>query len=194
MNLAWTAATDNVGVVGYHVYRNGTLLATLGAATTYQDKGLAPRTTYRYTSMPSTQRATPARRRQAHPRRPQPTRRRRRCPPGPRPRRAGPASTLTWPATTDNVKVTGYTVYRNGVKLGTTTSLTWSDSTGVQGTTYQYSVDAYDAANNRSAASPTVSVKVPDVTAPSRPGTPDADGRHQERHRALDGGDGQRRV
>jgi hypothetical protein len=33
VTLGWTAATDNVGVVGYRVYRNGTLAATTTSRT-----------------------------------------------------------------------------------------------------------------------------------------------------------------
>jgi chitodextrinase len=49
INLSWTAATDNVGVTGYNVYRNGTQIATLGAVTTFQNTGLTASTTYSYT-------------------------------------------------------------------------------------------------------------------------------------------------
>src|SRR2546423_2406941 len=49
INLSWTASTDNVWVTGYRVYRAGTLLATLGAVTAYQNTGLAAFTTYSYT-------------------------------------------------------------------------------------------------------------------------------------------------
>jgi chitodextrinase len=39
VTLKWGAATDNVAVGGYRVYRNGALLATLGASTlTYQNR------------------------------------------------------------------------------------------------------------------------------------------------------------
>ena len=49
--LSWTAATDNVGVVGYRVYRSGvsTPLAELpSTATAYTHGGLAPNTTNTY--------------------------------------------------------------------------------------------------------------------------------------------------
>jgi len=48
VNLTWTAATDNVGVTGYDVLRNGTLLASIGATTTYSDTTVAASTTYQY--------------------------------------------------------------------------------------------------------------------------------------------------
>ncbi len=47
INLFWTTSTDNVGVAGYRVYRNGTQIATT-ATTTYTDTGLLPSTTYTY--------------------------------------------------------------------------------------------------------------------------------------------------
>jgi hypothetical protein len=49
INLSWSASTDNVGVTGYRVFRDGTLLATLGAVTAYQNTGLTPSTSYSYT-------------------------------------------------------------------------------------------------------------------------------------------------
>ncbi|MEU1420651.1 glycoside hydrolase family 6 protein [Kitasatospora sp. NPDC005751] len=51
VSLAWTASTDNVGVTGYDVYRDGTAVgSTTGAGgTTYTDGGLTASTAYRYT-------------------------------------------------------------------------------------------------------------------------------------------------
>ncbi|WP_150272722.1 M6 family metalloprotease domain-containing protein [Paenibacillus tepidiphilus] len=68
---------------------------------------------------------------------------------------AGSASTatVTWNASTDNVAVTGYEVYRDSVKVGTATGTSYSDSGLVAGTAYSYSVKAFDAAGNVSAAS-----------------------------------------
>src|SRR5258707_8764854 len=48
INLTWTASTDNVGVTGYIVKRNGTQVAT-PATTSYADMGLSSATTYSYT-------------------------------------------------------------------------------------------------------------------------------------------------
>jgi chitodextrinase len=47
VNLAWNAATDNVGVTGYHVYLNDKPLATT-TATAFSHTGLAPAGTYNY--------------------------------------------------------------------------------------------------------------------------------------------------
>ena len=49
INLSWNAATDNVAVTGYRINRNGSLLANLGNVTTYRDRFLTPSTTYVYT-------------------------------------------------------------------------------------------------------------------------------------------------
>jgi chitodextrinase len=48
IDLAWTASTDDVGVAGYRVYRDGVLVKTT-AATTWADTGLTPSTAYSYT-------------------------------------------------------------------------------------------------------------------------------------------------
>jgi hypothetical protein len=47
VTLSWTAATDNVEVAGYRIYRNGLKIAAT-AGTSYQDQGLAPQTRYSY--------------------------------------------------------------------------------------------------------------------------------------------------
>jgi chitodextrinase len=47
--LAWTASTDNIGVTGYLIYRNGNLVTTVGASVlSYQDNGLSASTSYSY--------------------------------------------------------------------------------------------------------------------------------------------------
>jgi hypothetical protein len=48
--LNWSAATDNVRVIGYRLYRNTFLIATIGGEeTSFLDSGLAPETLYKYT-------------------------------------------------------------------------------------------------------------------------------------------------
>jgi chitodextrinase len=46
-DLNWIASTDNVGVAGYFLYRNGVIVASTGA-TTFSDIGLTPLTIYNY--------------------------------------------------------------------------------------------------------------------------------------------------
>src|SRR5437879_12609818 len=47
-NLSWSASTDNVGVTGYIVRRNGVQVAT-PTTTSYADTDLSAATTYSYT-------------------------------------------------------------------------------------------------------------------------------------------------
>src|SRR6266568_4982265 len=47
-DLSWSASTDNVGVTGYIVRRNGVQVAT-PATTSFADTGLSAATTYSYT-------------------------------------------------------------------------------------------------------------------------------------------------
>jgi len=46
-NLSWTASTDNVGVTGYDVYQDGSVIATT-ASTSYNVTGLSPATAYNF--------------------------------------------------------------------------------------------------------------------------------------------------
>ena len=74
---------------------------------------------------------------------------------------ATPASTtqinLGWTASTDNVGVTAYRVFRNGTQVGTSSTTSYQDSGLAPATTYSYAVAALDAAGNQSAQSPPVS-------------------------------------
>ncbi len=64
---------------------------------------------------------------------------------------------LAWNASTDNVRVTGYDVYRNGA-LATSVTGTGATVDGLAAsTTYSFTVKARDAAGNASAASAAVS-------------------------------------
>jgi hypothetical protein len=65
---------------------------------------------------------------------------------------------LSWSASTDNVGVTGYDVYRNGTLLRTVTTTTDNISGLNAGTAYNFYVIAKDAFGNRSAASNTVNI------------------------------------
>lgn len=66
--------------------------------------------------------------------------------------------TLTWNASTDNVGVTGYEVFRNGTSIGTPTSTSFNVTGLTAGTTYSMRVRARDAAGNWSAQSTALSV------------------------------------
>ena len=69
---------------------------------------------------------------------------------------------LTWTRATDNVRVAGYRVYRNGVLIRDTARRTFTDEGLAVSTEYSYHITAYDGAGNESGASVTVKAKTPD--------------------------------
>ncbi|NUR30102.1 MAG: cellulase family glycosylhydrolase [Catenulispora sp.] len=66
------------------------------------------------------------------------------------------AASLSWTASTDNVAVAGYNVYRGTTLAGTTSTTTFTDTGLTPSTAYSYTVRAFDAAGNTSAASAAV--------------------------------------
>lgn len=60
---------------------------------------------------------------------------------------------LSWKPSLDNVAVTGYVVYRDGVPAGTTPGTSFSDTGLLPLTVYQYAVQAYDPSGNTSVLS-----------------------------------------
>jgi hypothetical protein len=64
---------------------------------------------------------------------------------------AGPAEIdLSWSASTDNVGVAGYRIYRDGgaTPIATVTETTYADGAVTPATTHSYTVAAFDAASN----------------------------------------------
>jgi hypothetical protein len=74
---------------------------------------------------------------------------------------------LSWTASTDNVGVTGYKVYRGGVLVGNPATTTYSDIGLTASTSYSYTLAACDAANNCSAQSNPVSATTLSATSSS---------------------------
>jgi chitodextrinase len=161
-NLSWTASTDNVGVTGYDVYRDGSLIASV-TGTNYTANGLTASTTYSFfvrakdaagnissnsNTVSVTTTDAPA---------PDTT-----APTAPTLSASGTTQTstnLSWSGATDNVGVTGYDILRNGTLIGSTTTATTFNVTGLTAsTTYTFNVRAKDAAGNISVNSNTVSV------------------------------------
>jgi chitodextrinase len=69
---------------------------------------------------------------------------------------------LAWSASTDSVSsVAGYNVFRNGIKVGTTTTTSYQDNSLSPAMTYTYAVSAYDTAGNISPLSSPLSVTTP---------------------------------
>ena len=156
INLAWAASSDNVRVAGYRVYRNGTHIGST-SATSFAATGLAAGTTYSFTvvaydavgnvsaaSAPASA-TTLAPSGDSTP------------PTAPTGLTATAVSAsrinLAWTASTDNVQVAGYRIFGNGVQIGTSSTTSFS-STGLSpSTSYSFTVVAYDATGNVSAAS-----------------------------------------
>jgi chitodextrinase len=155
-HLSWTASTDNVGVAGYRVSRDGNLLVTV-TGTTYDDSGLSAGTTYAYAvaAFDATGNTSAAATKSVYVPIPDTV-----APSAPTNLRTTSLTkakaTFAWNASTDNVGVAGYRIYRNGALAATTTALTWSD--GRQRVSVTYYVIAFDAAGNPSTASNPVTV------------------------------------
>ena len=63
---------------------------------------------------------------------------------------------LSWAASSDNVGVTGYRVFRDGAQVGTPATTSYTDTGLTAATTYRYTVAAVDAAGNVSSQSAAV--------------------------------------
>ncbi len=76
---------------------------------------------------------------------------------------------LSWNASTDDVGVAGYTIYRDGFPITKVPAyqLAYADNSVSPSTGYSYSVDAFDSADNHSDAAAAI-----DVTTPATPPTP----------------------
>ncbi len=170
--FTWTASTDNVAVTSYRVFRNGTLVNGSVSGTSYTDSGLTPNTSYSYTvaavdaagntSAQSTALAT-----STLPDTTAPS-----VPTGlTSPNQTVNSVSLTWGASTDNVGVSSYRVFRNGTQVGTPSTTSFNDTGLTQNTSYSYTVAAVDAAGNVSAQS-TAFV----VSTKSKPGDINSDG------------------
>jgi chitodextrinase len=66
---------------------------------------------------------------------------------------------LSWLPSTDNVAVAGYAIYRDGVLIGSTGATAYADTGLSAGTSYVYTVAAYDAIGNTSDKSAGLSVR-----------------------------------
>jgi fibronectin type 3 domain-containing protein len=77
---------------------------------------------------------------------------------------AGPSVALSWTAATDDRGVAGYRVLRNGAPVSgdlPASATTYTDTAVQPSTTYSYTVEAFDAAGNRTASDPPQSATTP---------------------------------
>ncbi|MFN7994760.1 MAG: fibronectin type III domain-containing protein [Bryobacteraceae bacterium] len=170
--LKWNAASDNVGVAGYSVFRDGVKVAT-SAQNSYQDTGLAGSTNYTYVvqafdlggnnAAPSASIAVMS----------QDV-----VPP------STPASvtatatstnqiTLAWSPSTDDVAVGSYRIFQGSspstlaqvtTRYANTTS--WTSYYLTPSTTYYFGIQAVDSSGNASAMSVIVSATTSDLPSP----------------------------
>jgi chitodextrinase len=158
VGLDWSPSSDNVGVAGYRIYRNDTKVGT-ALGTSYQDTGLKPGTSYRYRliAYDAAGNASPASNEVTATTLPPPDTKR---PGTPSRLKAVAVSSyeidLSWKASTDNVGVAGYHIYRNGSRIATAATVSYVDSGLSPATVYTYRVAAFDAAGNVSAMSAAV--------------------------------------
>jgi chitodextrinase len=155
VSLAWAASSDNVGVSGYRVYRGGTQIGTTSSLN-YSVTGLTAGTSYSFTVVAydaagnvSGQSSPVTATTQAAPDAAAPS-----VPGGLTATAVSQTQiNLAWNVATDNVGVVGYKVFRGGIQVAVVSATTYSQTGLTAGTTYSYTVAAYDAAGNTSASS-----------------------------------------
>ena len=146
--LSWTASNDDRSVAGYRVVRDNAIIFTT-TNTSYTDTNLVPGNSYEYSviafddtnntsssnmqsvSTPETTDTT--------------------APTAAILSASGTTSastTLSWTASQDNTSVAGYRVIRDNAVIFTTTNTSYTDSSLVPGTNYEYSIVAFDNTNN----------------------------------------------
>ncbi len=151
VTLTWGAATDNTGVAGYRISRNGVATAT-AAGTSWTDAGRAPLTwyTYRVQAVDAAGNTGPASqisvRTKADTIRPTTPTNFRRL------KRSGAYVTFAWSAARDNVRVARYLVFRVGRSTPILSTTRTSARFWTRSGAYYY-VRAVDAAGNRSPTS-----------------------------------------
>jgi chitodextrinase len=159
ITVSWTGSTDNVGVTGYRVSRNGVSLGVT-AAKSYPDSAVTQGSSYTYQVVAldaaGNASAASASKTVVFPDTTKPSA------PGQLTLTPGKTSiTLKWVAASDNVGVKAYRVYRSSTLIATVAgpALTYTNTGLKTGTSYSYHLTAVDAAGNVSAAGATVSAK-----------------------------------
>jgi chitodextrinase len=161
IDLTWPAAMDNVGISGYEVWRDGSLLGNT-TQSSYTDTACVQGKAYSYRvaaidTSNNRSALSPATAPIAVPDVTAPT--------APT-QLAGTTPTrrtvvLRWRAATDNVGVASYLIYRDSSRIATVsgTTLTYTVSSLRSGSTYRFSVRAVDGAGNVGPMSTVISVR-----------------------------------
>lgn len=168
--LNWNPATDDVGVAGYRVYRENTLLGS-ASGTSFEVEGLAASTTYDFsvtafdaelnesirsasvivdTPTPNEAPSTPT---------------------GVKARGLSETEIdVTWTASSDDGSVVEYRVFREGALIGMTSGLSYADQDLEPGQSYEYTLLAVDDTDLLSAQSvPATGRTLEDTSDPSVP-------------------------
>ena len=157
ITLSFSKASDNYEVSGYHIYRNGEIIADI-KENQYADTGLMPGTTYIYeveayddcnnvsekrlisteVTIPDTEAPSKVTGLTVS-------------------KRSGSSITIKWNSSTDNTAVKGYNIYRNGEKIKDCVKTTFYKDTNLEkNTVYEYTIEAADLADNISEKSESV--------------------------------------
>lgn len=173
VQLNWLPSADNVGVTAYRIRRDGELLGTVPSPG-FPDTGLEVDTEYEYEvtaldeagnvsaasvltistlpdlappSMPGDLGGTPG----------------------------VTTAALTWSASTDNVAVQSYRIYRGGIHIASVPGLAYLDTGLAPDTSYNYEVIAVDTSGNLSPPALLSLATLVDLSPPSTPGNFAAD-------------------
>jgi len=162
--LSWSAATDNLAVTHYEIYRNGIRIDTLdsqhtsypvtaGAVFTYKVRALDAAGNFA-DSDPLTMAPD-----QFPPSKPINLK---------AVETAVNSITLEWSSSSDNVGATGYQVYRNNTRIDTVNSTVYTDRGLNSDTDYHYKVRALDAAGNFTDSDP-LTARTAGEASPTKP-------------------------
>ena len=167
VHIVWKQSSDNVKVLGYEIYRDGSKLYTTSRSE-FIDTGLEPETTYIYEiyafdearnySAVSNKLKIKTAKDEESPSVPQNVKVK--C-------ASGSSVTVCWDQSADNVGVEGYKLYCNNKEIADLTDKTEYKHTGLdENKKYEYKVTAYDKAGNRSDFSESVTgyVVMPKIT------------------------------
>ncbi|MFQ9320611.1 MAG: fibronectin type III domain-containing protein [Enterococcus durans] len=174
VSLSWEASTDNIGVAGYRVYRDKQLVQEVQGEQ-FTDTGLMEDTEYTYEV-----RAFDATGNQSEASNEVFARTSvsvdDEAPTIPLNLKVENVTTdtvsLSWGASTDNIGVAGYRVYRDKQLVQEVQGEQFTDTGLTEDTEYTYEVRAFDAAGNQSEASNRINVRTKEIVDHKPPTTP----------------------
>jgi len=165
VDLNWTASTDDVGVTSYEVFKDGVFLAS-AITNSYNVTGLTANTTYNFTvfakdaagntsTVSNTETITTTNIVDTE------------APSAIVDLSAGNTTSsstdLSWTASTDNIAVSSYEIYKDGFILDSSNTNSYNVTGLTANTTYSFTVFAKDAAGNTSTVSNSINVTTQDT-------------------------------